>query len=139
MMTVEGLDVVRDRIANKIQQRLPIAINFLVMQITDDLVVKARTIVGKDTGALDKSIHKNIVERSIDKVEIDVVAGDPSVARGVSPFETDTQGNKVGFKPTSEYAAAHESKQAYMGQAFSEAKDNIKSTIKNAFDKVFGV
>lgn len=137
-ITIEGLVDVQELLKD-IESKVEAMKEIILKRFMEEVAVIAKENCPKDTGALQYSIHTEILEATLKKVEGAVIAGDPNVIRGEGEF-TESHWTTLGLPPskmpTSEYAGLVEEKAGYMETAYQWALANIDRFYEIALAKI---
>ena len=91
----------------------------------------------EDTGALRRSINRELMSDTPQWTEVKVFAGDPSIIRGEGEFAISSKTNKaVTPQATTQYALHHENNKGYMNTAYQWAKTHGNAMLMSFFRKV---
>jgi hypothetical protein len=131
VLTITGLKETQMNL-EVINAKMIIVRSEIANRLSDRGLLRAKQLVGIETGALKDSIHKAVIEQNPARTRMRVTAGNPRIARGVGKYSLikakRTGGGMprtVSFKSTVEYAAPHDLKSGYMRGAFNLIKASV--------------
>ena len=129
-ITIEGLTECQNSL-EAMEVTLGVVKLIILERFAEAVQILAQERCPVDTGALQASIHQELIENTFERIVIDVVAGSPDIARGAGAFVMSTKmgvwgrPTPVSFAPTSEYADLAEAKAGYMENAYQWALANV--------------
>jgi len=132
-ITIEGLTECQNSL--EAMETVLIEVQSIILRkFCDEISTVVKDIVPVDTGALHESVHTELLEATLTRVTMAVVAGHPDVIRGAGYFVSTNR--DITPTPTTEYAWIVEDNVHYMENAYQWALANYDRIFEEAIKRL---